>query len=263
MPTGYEHDWGKFLPSFEVKYSFSPNLSVYGQAAEGFLAPNLNTFYTKAINTNAYAPEETWSYQTGLAYQDQHLALGADVYLVHFFNYITHSGSGTDEIFFNGGGAVYKGIEGEATYTLGGGLSVFANAGLNKTNFTATNFYVGQAPQFTANAGIIYDQNGVYASVIDQITGGEYGSANTDGTANPRVPGQWYDPYNVVNAAVGYTFNSTLPHLNQIKLKLNVDNITNQHQIIFDNGDNGVGQPLYYVLTGVSAFFTVAVPLTF
>jgi len=263
LPTGYTHDWGKFLPSFEVKYSFSSDLSVYGQAAEGFLAPNLNTFYTKAINTNAYQPEETWSYQTGLAYQDQHLALGADVYLVHFFNYITHSGSGTDEIFFNGGGAIYKGIEGEATYTLGGGLSVFANAGLNKTNFTATNDYIAQAPQFTANAGIIYDQNGIYASVIDQITGGEYGGAATDGTTNGRVPGEWYDPYNVVNAAVGYTYNSTLPHLNQIKVKLNLDNITNQKQIIFDNGDNGLGQPLYYVLPGVSAFVTVAVPLTF
>jgi iron complex outermembrane receptor protein len=263
LPTGYEHDWGKFLPSFEVKYSFSPNLSAYGQAAEGFLAPNLNTFYTKAIDTNAYAPEETWSYQTGLAYQDEHLALGADVYLVHFFNYITHSGSGTDEIFFNGGGAVYKGIEGEATYTLDGGLSFFANGGLNKSNFTQTNDYIAQAPQFTANAGIIYDQNGIYASVIDQITGGEYGGAAADGTTNGRVPGEWYDPYNVVNAVVGYTYNSTLPHLNQIKVKLNVDNITNQRQTIFDNGDNGLGQPLYYVLPGVSAFVTVAVPLTF
>ncbi len=36
---GYQHNYDKMLPSFDVKYSFNPNLSVYGQAAEGFLAP--------------------------------------------------------------------------------------------------------------------------------------------------------------------------------------------------------------------------------
>lgn len=261
LPTGYEHDYGKFLPSFEVKYSFSPNLSVYAQAAEGFLAPNLNTFYTKAINTDSFAPETTWSYQTGTAYQDEHLALGADIYLVHFFNYITHSGSGTNEIFFNGGGAVYKGIEGEATYAFGNGFSLFGNAGLNKSNFD-TNDYIAEAPQFTANAGIIYDDNGIYGSVIDQVTGGEYGSAAALGT-NPREPGQWYNPYNVVNVALGYTINHLNPHLNQIKVKLNLDNITDQKQIIFDNGTNGMGQNLYYVLPGISAFVSVSVPITF
>jgi len=262
LPTGYQHDWGKFLPSFEAKYSFSPNLSAYAQVAQGFLAPNLNTFYTKAINTDSYAPEETWSYQTGTAYQDQHLALGADVYLVHFTNYITHSGSGSSEVFFNGGGAVYKGIEGEATYTFDSGVSFFANAGLNKSNFTATNAYIAQAPQFTANAGVIYDQNGIYGSIIDEVTGGEYGGANAEGN-NPREPGQWYNPYNIVNLTAGYTFNHLFPHLNQIKIKVNVDNITNQNQIFFDNGDDGMGQPLYYKLTGVSTFVTASVPLTF
>ena len=48
--TGFNHDWGMPLPSFEAKYSFSPNLSAYAQVAEGMLAPNLNTFYTNNIN---------------------------------------------------------------------------------------------------------------------------------------------------------------------------------------------------------------------
>jgi iron complex outermembrane receptor protein len=267
LPTGYQHDWGKFLPSFEAKYNFTPELSAYAQFAEGFLAPNLNTFYTTNINTNAYAPEETYNYQTGSEYQGQHLALGADVYLVHFMNYIaskpdpTEPGSAND-IFYNAGGAIYKGIEGETTYTFDSGFSFFANAGLNKSNYTGTNDYVDEAPQFTANAGIIYDKNGVYASAIDEVTGGEYGGAPALGT-NPREPGQWYNPYNVVNLALGYTFNHVYPHLSQINVKLNVDNITNQQQIIFDDGTNGMGQPLYYTLTGVSAFVTMSVPLTF
>jgi iron complex outermembrane receptor protein len=269
LPTGYEHDWGKFLPSFEAKYSFTPSLSVYGQVAEGFLAPNLNTFYTNSIAKDSFAPQQTWNYQTGLAYQDQHLALGADVYLVHFTNYInkipdpTDPGSAND-LFVNAGGAIYKGVEGEATYTFDSGFSLFGNAGFNKSNFTATNAYISQAPQFTTNAGIIYDKNGVYASVIDEVTGGEYGSAPADATTNTRVPGEWYDPYNVVNLSAGYTFGHLYEHLNQLKVKLNVDNITNQRQIIFDDGTNAnAGDALYYRLTGISTYFTISMPLTF
>jgi len=262
LPTGYSHDWGKFLPSVEAKYNFTPNLSAYAQFAEGFLAPNLNTFYTANINSDSYQPEETFNYQTGLEYQDQHIALGADAYFVHFMNFITHSGSGINEVFFNGGGAVYKGLEGEAAYTFDTGFTFFANAGLNKSNFTATNDYVDEAPQYSANAGIIYDKNGIYASAIDELTGGEYGGAPALGP-NPREPGQWYDPYNVINLTAGYTFNNLYPHLSQVTVKLNVDNITNQTQTIFDDGTNGIGQPLYYTLTGTSTFLTVSVPLTF
>ena len=205
VQTGFTKDWEQWLPSFEAKYAVSPNLSVYAQAAKAFLAPNLNTFYTNNIDTDAYAPQITWSYQTGTSYQDQHLALGADVYLVHFFNYIGSSGKGTNETFFNAGGAVYKGIEGEAAYTFDTGFTFFANAGLNDATYTnygishgtvyVHNAHVQQAPAGTANLGLIYDKNGVYASVIDQWTGGEYGTGNTDGTTNPRVLGTWYDPY--------------------------------------------------------------------
>ena len=198
-----------------------------------------------------------------MAYQGQHLALGADVYLIHFMNFINSTGGGNNKVFFNQGGVIYKGIEGDATYTFDSGFSLFANAGLNKVNATGTNSYIAEAPQFTANGGVIYDKNGVYASVIDEVTGGEYGNAAADATSNTRVPGQWYDPYNIVNLAVGYTFNNLAPHLSQIKVKLNADNITNQQQIIFDDGDNALGQGLYYTLPGTSVFATISVPLAF
>jgi iron complex outermembrane receptor protein len=265
---GYQHDWGKFLPSFEAKYNFSPNFSTYAQVAEGFLAPNLNTFYVDDPNNSAEEPETTWSYQTGFAYQSRHLALGGDVYLVHFMNFINHTGSGVNEVYYNDGGAVYKGIEGEATYTFDNGFSLFANGGLNKANSTATNDYIAEAPQFTSNAGIIYNKNGIYASIIDQLTGGEYDSNGTGngGTtlANSRAPGAWYDPYNVVNLAAGYTFNHINPHVKQIRVKLNLDNITNQQQIIFSPGQVGPNsEDLCYVLPGVSAFVTVSMPIGF
>jgi iron complex outermembrane receptor protein len=266
VPQGYEHNYDKLLPSFEASYSISPNLSAYAQFAEGFLAPNLNTFYTKNITNDSLKPQSTLNYQTGLAYQDQHLALGGDLYLIHFQNFInSRKIPGTSiKQFFNAGGVIYKGIEGEATYTFDSGFSLFANAGYNQAFQTSTNDYISQAPQFTTNAGLIYDKNGVYASVIDEWTGGEYdGNGAPSGVTNPRVPGAWYDPYNVVNLSGGYTFNHLSAHLSQIKVKLNLDNITNQQQIIFSPGTDVAGENLYYTLPGVSAFATISVPLTF
>jgi iron complex outermembrane recepter protein len=112
--------------------------------------------------------------------------------------------------------------------------------------------------------------NGVYASdasVIDQFTGGQYdnhGATNGGGTiANTRQPGAWYDPYNVVNLAVGYTFNNLAPHMKQLNVKLNVDNLTNNQQIIFSPGTVSDGQDLYYVLPGIAAFVSVSMPIGF
>lgn len=259
---GFDHEWGKALPSFEVKYSFSPNLSAYAQVAEGFLAPNLNTFYISNLGSTSFAPETTWNYQTGFGYQDERLALGGDVYLVHFTSLIQSTGKGINKIFINSGGAVYKGIEGEATYALGYGFNIFANGGLNNANLTGSNDYISEVPQFTTNAGLIYSGNGIYASIIDQWTGGEYDG--NGGAANPKAPGAWYDPYNVVNFAASYTFNDMLPHVSHPKISLNLLNITNQKQIIFSPGTTaGSGTPLYYTLPGVSAFVSVSVPLTF
>jgi iron complex outermembrane receptor protein len=266
--VGFQHDWGMPLPSFEAKYNFSPNFSTYAQVAEGMLAPNLNLFDTNQVGNQSFAPEVTWNYQTGLAYQDKHLALGADVYLIHFTNFIDSRGSGVNQVFFNDGGVVYKGIEGEGTYSFNNGVSFFANAGLNKANQTGTNAPIAEVPQFTGNAGIIYDKNGVYASIIDQLTGGEFdgnGSTNGGGAlANPRDPGAWYDPYNIVNVSAGYTFNDLAPHMKQLKVKLNIDNITNQQQIIFSPGQIGSNnEDLYFVLPGIAAFVSVSMPIGF
>jgi iron complex outermembrane receptor protein len=263
LAQGYEHNYGKLLPSFEAQYKISPDLSVYAQAAEGFLAPNLNVYYTNNINSQSVKPQSTLNFQLGTAYQDQHLAFGADVYDIHFQNFIQSVGKSPNATFENLGGVFYRGIEAEATYTFDSGISLFGNGGYNEAYSTIGHVYVQQAPQFTTNAGIIYDRNGVYASVIDQWTGGEYSGNTTISPAIGKSPGGWYDPYNVVNVSAGYTFDHAFAHVNHLSLKLNVDNITNQNQFIYDNGDDASGNPLYFKLTGVSAFFTASVPITF
>lgn len=265
LAQGYEHNYGKILPSFEAQYKLSPDLSVYAQAAEGFLAPNLNVYYTNNLANQSVKPQTTLNFQAGTAYQDQHIALGADVYDIHFQNFIqkTPGTKGANATFENIGGVFYRGVEGEATYTFDSGISLFGNGGYNQAYQTAGHVVVAMAPQFTTNAGVIYDANGIYASLIDQWTGGEYSGNSAVSPAAGKSPGGWYDPYNVVNVSLGYTFDHVMPHLNHLKLKLNIDNITNQNQFITDLGSDASNNPLYVKLTGVSAFFTVSVPLTF
>ena len=255
----YGHNYTALLPSFEMRYKILPGLSAYGQVAKGFLAPNLNYYYTNNAKTDSLQPQETWNYQTGFAYQDRHVAAGGDVYLIQWDNFTTSEGAGANKIFFNQGGVIFKGVEGEATYSFDDGIALFTNAGLNNAYFMGSHDYVPEAPQFTANFGIIYDKHGIYASLIDQLTGGEYD--NNGGASNPRQPGAWYDPYNIVNLTLGYTFNHMVPHLPKIAVKLNMDNLTDQKQIFWSPGTTAGGTPLYFTLPGVSAFVSVSVPI--
>ncbi len=270
LPTGFTQNWQKLLPSFEVKYAFTPNLSAYVQGAEGFLAPNLNTFYTNAISAQSIQPESTINFQTGVAYQDAHWALGGDLYTIHFQNFIASSKqhvpgfTSQQTVFYNGGGVIYRGVEAEAAYSFGNGITLFGNAGYNEAFQTSTNISITGAPQGTANLGGIYNANGIYASVIDQWTGGEFSGDNGTGNeanspATSKTPAGWYDPYNVVNMALGYTFDHDQPGKTPVNVKLNLDNITNQKQVIYDNGTDGESNLLYFRLTGFSAYAAVSV----
>ncbi len=274
--TGYTKNWQKLLPSVEAKYAFTPNFSGYLQGAEGFLAPNLNTFYTQAISVQSVQPESTINFQGGVAYQDAHWALGGDLYTIHFQNFINSKDESinlngspiTAKVFYNDGGVIYRGVEGEAAYAFGNGVSLFGNAGYNEAFQTAGQVTIAGAPQGTANFGLIYNANGIYGSIVDQWTGGEY-SGNTgigneaNSPAGGKSPGGWYNPYNLVNLTAAYTFNHDRPGKIPLQVKLNLYNVTNQKQIIFDNGTDAANNLLYFRLTGVSAFASVSVPIGF
>jgi iron complex outermembrane receptor protein len=264
QPLGYEHTYSSVLPSFEARYAFTPNLSTYAQVAKGFLAPNLGYLQTTQPNSELN-PEVTWNYQAGMAYQSQRLALGTDVYLVHFLNYVNSQTQGTTVYYYNQGGVVYRGIEGEATYNLGQGFSIFGNGSLNYAQTTSTHTPMADTPQFTANSGLIYSRNNVYASVIDQWTGGHYdndGYTNS-GKVTTNVPGGWYDPYNIVNLNVGYTVHNLTAPLKVMKVQLNIDNLTNATQIYDSTSTtSGTHTPLYWTIPGRSVYFSLSVPIT-
>jgi iron complex outermembrane receptor protein len=259
-PVGYIRAYHSLLPSFEARYQFTQALSAYAQVAEGYLGPNRNTLYTQSGYDPDLTPETTWNYQTGFAYQTAKLALDADLYLVHFNALIQSHTAGPTTIFYNSGGAVYKGVEGEATYLLPRGFSVFANGSVNDAETTSTHTPLAETPQLTGNAGLIYDKDNIYAAVIDQYTGGHY---DNNDLAAGNVPGQWYDPYNLVGVSLAYNVVGPNPHLPHVRLKFDIENLTDQRQI-FDSVGTAVDgvTPLYFTLPGRSLFGSVSVPIS-
>jgi iron complex outermembrane receptor protein len=260
IPVGYIKAYHAILPSFEARYQCNPSFSVYAQVAQGYLGPNRYTLETTSGYDPDLIPETTWNYQTGFAYQTDKLALDADLYLVHFDNLTVSHGVGAVTIATDAGDAVFKGVEGEATYNLPAGFSVFGNGSINGAATTATHQPIGEAAQFTANSGVIYNKNNIYAAVINQWTGGHY---DNNGLSPGNVPGQWYDPYNVTNVSAAYDFAGPNPRLAHLRLKLDVENLFDARQIIDSIGTalDGV-TPLYFTLPGRSIFVTASVPIS-
>jgi len=260
IPVGYIRSFHSLLPSFEARYQFNPALSVYAQVAQGYLGPNRYTLETTSGYDPDLIPETTWNYQTGFAYQTENLALDADLYLVHFDNLTVSHGVGAVTVATDAGDAVFKGVEGEATYKLPAGFSVFGNGSINGAQTTATHQPIGETAQFTANTGLIYHKNNLYAAVINQWTGGHY---DNNGLSAGNVPGQWYDPYNVTNLSAAYDFAGPNPRLAHLRLKLDVENLFDARQIIDSIGTalDGV-TPLYFTLPGRSIFVTASVPIS-
>ena len=250
-PLNYSKDWSKPLPSLALHWQFSPNWTAYAQWAKGFLAPNLNTFYT----TNPQAsgdlkPEQTVNRQIGTTWSDDRLTLSADVYSIDFNNLINSRKIGGVTYFYNEGGAVYKGFETEGTYVLGDGFSVYANGSLNRANDKATGDWVPDAPHKTAALGLIYRNGPLYASLIDKFVGHTYGD-----TDNSQPIGG----YAITNFAASYTFAQDMGDLKNIKLGLQVNNVFDNKTIYYLAGYTVQDStPLYYTIPERNYFVTLS-----
>ncbi len=188
------------LPFVTINYQPVANFSVYGQFAKGFLAPPLNQLYVANPTLSTVEPQKSTNYQIGAVYHGSHLSLDLDVYSIDFTNKFVATGSGLTAGFTNIGGALYKGIEGQATYAFGNGLAVFANASRNyaKTKIAGavtTRTQVNKAPMATAAAGAIYKHGPYRFSITDKWTGAQY----ADLSNVTRI-----SPYNTFNLAASY-----------------------------------------------------------
>ena len=221
-------NYEQLLPSLSAHYSITPHWTAYAQVAEGFLAPNLNLFYQpNALQSDSgLSAERTWNYQVGTAWQTERLTLSGDLYWINFNNLIQKavvalSPTVNETVYQNHGGADYKGVEAEATYYLGQGLTVFANGSFNSAKFNSGGGggFIAEVPEETLAGGVIYNRNGIYGSFMDKWVGRRFDTLiNADD--------QEFAPYSDLMLSAGYTMKNVLS-ASSISLKINVDNLLN------------------------------------
>lgn len=223
QPLNYTKSWSSLLPSIDLHYHIQPHWVAYAQIAKGFLAPNLNTFYTADPGASDVKPEQTWNYQLGTTWEHERLSLSGDVYYIDFNNKIGKRKIGSNTLFFNQGGVIYKGLELEGTYYVGGGFSLYGNGSANSAKTKDTKQWVANAPKDTAAAGVIYNQHHWYGSVIDKYVGKRYGDS---GETQPL------GGYSVANASLSYTFREPAGSwLQKARVNLQVNNLFDNKSI--------------------------------
>ncbi|MGB6449561.1 MAG: TonB-dependent receptor [Steroidobacteraceae bacterium] len=269
-PQSYDNTFSATLPSLLAHYSITSTWAAYAQAAKGFMAPNEKYFnngpsITLPGSTNL-APQETWSYQAGTTWQTERLSASGDVYYIHFGNEILSEKFGPDTIYFNAGGTNYKGVELNATYYAGMGFSLYTNGSINRakvienaqtdcaTGSCTGGLWVPNAPNATLAYGVIYNQYGFYASLLNKRVGHTYGNP---GESSP-IPS-----YSVLNGALGYTFGGNLGWIKGASIKVDLNNLLNKTPIIALAGSTAwLGTPLYWTMPERSFDVTLQVPIS-
>jgi len=211
----FGHDYQANLPFATINYAITDRMSVYGQYAQGFLAPSLTVLYVASPNNSTVKPETTTNYQAGAVYHGSRLSLDADVYYIDVNNKfasetVTLVGGATDTAWFNEGGVIYKGVEGQATYVLGHGFAAFINGSLNSAREKVTHNIVSNSPKSTAAAGILYKSGPIKFSLIDKLVGPQYVTSENFVPAtglNVLTRSVRIAPYNDTIIALSYQWN--------------------------------------------------------
>ena len=249
-PLSYSKTYDQLLPSLIAHYTIHPGWTAYAQVAKGFLAPNLNTYYTADPGASNVKPESTVNYQVGTTWQTRRLALSADAYYIDFNNKVNHRTVGSNTIFYNEGGVIYKGLEFEGTYYAGMGFSLYGNATANSAKTKGTHQWIANAPKTTAAAGVIYNRNGWYGSLIDKYVGKRYGD---DGQVEPL------GAYSVADLSIGYTFKQVPSWVQKASIKFQVNNLANSHKIDALAGyTDGANTPLYWTIPERSYYVSLS-----
>lgn len=212
-PLDTSATYEKTLYFFTANYKIAPNWSAYAQYATGFLIPALSVLQTASPNTDALKPQESKNYQVGTVYHGNRFTLDADVYYIDFNNKqqsIKDNATG-ETVWYNLGGAIYKGVEAQGTVQATDKTFVFLNGSINSAKAEGgTTTIAGQtvtitggkqianAPEWTAAAGLIWKPGDWSISLTDKWVGEQW--ANEGEPSNFRIK-----PYTTVDLTVVYT----------------------------------------------------------
>ncbi len=252
LPYNGGQTWTKALPALTGHYAIEKNWAAYVQIAKGFQAPNLNAFYKANPDLGTLKPEETTNYQIGTTWTSRRLALSADIYDIDFKNKIVSSPSGNGTIFSNAGGATYKGIEGEATYYMGQGFSVYGNFSLNSAKDKTNNQWLPNTPKSTGAAGLSYNQRQLYASLMAKHIGSRFGDTGE------TIP---LGAYTTVNFASSYTLAHVASWTKSAKLGFQINNLFDKKDIYALGTYDAHNNPMYFTVPGRSYQLSLSVSM--
>ena len=178
QPMDLEKTYDKPLGFLTVNYRATSYWTVYAQASQGFLVPDISSMYVNNPTLGAVEPQQSNALQLGTVFARGNITFDADIYDIEFQHKL-QSNTITDPanaffgqtFFTNSGGATYKGFEGQVTYLVGHGLSLFANYSNNQAtgksdaiNPGGNGKQLAGAPRWTGAQGIRFEHGGLFKS---------------------------------------------------------------------------------------------------
>lgn len=209
-----------------ANYRITPNWSVYGQAATGFLIPPVKTLAAVNGTTASTSPEQTATYQMGTVLTAGRFTFDADVYRINATNVLINRSGTACGCYINAGSGVYSGVEAEGAYSIGYGLTLFANGSINDAKDTGpgTPGTFTNAPKGTAALGAIFAKGPWQATFDSKTVGAQVGS---DGVT--PIPA-----YTTLDGSVSYDFG-------RFKVKLAGFNLADRRALLDSDGTQFVG----------------------
>lgn len=226
-PLNTSANWTKTLPFATINWQVLPQLSVYGQYAQGFYVPDLSSFYSASASLGqalaALQPQTTTNYQIGTVWHGDKISLDFDGYVIDVNNKIgTCTTVGCDTtLLVNIGQVKYRGVEGGIAVTPIQGLTVFGNGSYNYARSVTSGAQIAKAPFSTAAVGVIYRYRGLRAFFAQKFTGPSYATEYSGtGLRNYRIA-----PYSLGELSLSYDF------LKHFQLALNISNLFDDRSI--------------------------------
>ncbi|HEV2576704.1 MAG TPA: TonB-dependent receptor [Acidobacteriaceae bacterium] len=254
------------LPSASANFRLRPNMSVYGQFAQGSIVPPSGVFDYKQ-NTNGTflgvgaLPKQQMNttYQTGTVLVFKHATFDADYFHIHFDNSYSSTADPTtgEPVFYAQPPSVTQGIEGQSNIQFTHGLGAYLNASYNHAVYVGSEsvsctsgatgcssstptlavnapsgMWIAQTPSDVETIGVTYQHGAWDAALFEKRVGLEYqdnGAYHNQGTI---------DPFSMTNVFVNYTIRSG-SRFNGTKLRLSANNLFNEHSITGISYSNG------------------------
>jgi iron complex outermembrane receptor protein len=216
-------DFTATLPFLTVNYKISPTLSTYAQYAKGMLVPDISSYQSAgAANTNI-DPQTSTNYQWGVVHKSDRVTFDADVYYIDFNNKVAQFPASNPVVYYNQGGVVYKGIEGQVTYAIDNQFSVYANGSLNSAKSKTTGLQIASVPDSTTALGLLFSSEGWSGSVVYKRVGRTY-----------ALDDQGYEqaPYSSTDLNVAYTFKNPGMGAKTLKLQAGIYNLANKQSVL-------------------------------